>query len=244
MKQRSEQGRDHATLAWIRLLATFLGGRADVTQPPTGRFEFDRVERLADGVIHGAGVLLGVAGVIFLLTKATDPMGVLIPVTIYGIALLAVLTISAVYNMMPASRLKWLLRRFDHSAIYLLIAGTYTPFLMQLADSPVARVLIVAIWAAAFLGVAIKVLWPGRFDRLSIWLYLAIGWSGVVLWQSLGKLPAASLWLLAAGGLLYSFGVIFHIWQNLRFQNAVWHAFVLLAAASHYGAVFVMTTSV
>ncbi|WP_248306805.1 hemolysin III family protein [Bosea sp. AAP35] len=214
-----------------------------MTQPSTGRFEFDRAERLADGVIHGTGVLLGVAGVVVLLAKAPGSMGVLIPATIYGIALLAVLTISAVYNMLPASPLKWLLRRFDHSAIYLLIAGTYTPFLVQLAESPVARVLIVAIWAAALVGVAIKVMWPGRFDRLSIWLYLAIGWSGVALWESLGRLPAATLWLLAAGGLLYSLGVIFHVWQSLRFQNAIWHAFVLLASACHYGAVFVMTTA-
>ena len=91
---------------------------------------------------------------------------------------------------------------------------------------------------AAAAGVAIKVALPGRFDRLSIALYLLIGWSGLLIWESVSLLPAMTLWLIVAGGILYSIGVIFHIWESLPFQNAIWHGFVLVASGCFYGAVF------
>jgi hemolysin III len=102
------------------------------------------------------------------------------------------------------------------------------------------------VWTASLVGIILKLVLPGRFERLSIVLYLLIGWSGVILWDRILLLPGTSLWLLGAGGLLYTVGVVFHVWESLRFQNAIWHAFVLVAAACHYGAVFhsaVMTPS-
>ena len=209
-------------------------------RPSRGRFEFDRAEIWADGVIHGLGVVFGLAAVGALLVSTVPARAPsdLIPVLVYGVALLAVLTISAVYNMWPVSPVKWFLRRFDHAAIYVLIAATYTPFLTRLSDDPVTGFLLGLVWAISIVGIVLKIALPGRFDRLSIGLYLLLGWSGVILWDRFLLLPDLSLWLLAAGGLLYTAGVIFYVWESLRFQTAIWHAFVLVAAVCHYGAVF------
>ena len=120
----------------------------------------------------------------------------------------------------------------------MLIAGTYTPFLIQLFPDPVAIALLVGVWAIAALGIGLKVALPGRFDRTVIVLYLALGWSGIVaIDKVVAAMPPATVWLLTAGGALYTLGVMFHIWHRLRFQNAIWHAFVLTAASCHYGAV-------
>jgi len=211
-----------------------------VNVPVVGRFVFRRAELWADGVIHILGVALGLAAVAALIVQVASiaPPFDLIPVSIYGAALLAVLIVSATYNMWPVSPRKWFIRRFDHSAIYVLIAGTYTPFLMKLGGSIFAQILLVVVWLAAAAGIVIKVALPGRFDRLSIALYLLIGWSGLFIWESVSLLPATTLWLIVAGGVLYSIGVIFHVWESLPFQNPIWHGFVLVASGCFYGAVF------
>jgi len=148
------------------------------------------------------------------------------------------LVLSATYNLWPISRAKWLLRRFDHSAIYVLIAATYTPFITQLKDSIFAVALLIGVWCVAIVGAVLKLVLPGRFDRLSVGLFLAMGWSGAMLYDAVvAVLPAMALWFVIAGGALYSLGVIFHAWQRLRFQNVIWHSFVLLGAACHYTAV-------
>ena len=148
------------------------------------------------------------------------------------------LVLSATYNLWPVSPAKWFLRRFDHSAIYVLIAATYTPFMVGIADRFVGNALLIGVWSVAIFGIVLKVFFPGRFDRLSVGLYLAMGWSGVMAYNSLvASLPTSTLWLIAIGGLVYSLGVIFHAWERLRFQNAIWHSFVLLAAGFHYTAV-------
>ena len=209
-------------------------------RPPHLLWEYDRAEILADGVIHVSGVVLGAAGVAVLVAAAAQVAGPweLTSVLIYGGGLLTVLTVSALYNLWPLTPRKWLLRRFDHSAIYLLIAGTYTPFLIQMKGGFQTMAWLAGIWATALAGMALKLAWPGRFDRLSIVLYLLIGWSGVLAYEAVvASLPVTTLWLLAAGGLLYTTGVVFHLWRGLRFQNAIWHAFVLAAAGCHYGAV-------
>lgn len=209
-------------------------------QPAQGRFDFSRAERWADGVVHVLGVALGLGAVTALIGRvlATASLPALVPVAIYSFALIAVLTVSAVYNMLPVSPMKWLIRRFDHSAIYVLIAGTYTPFLMKLSETVVAQALLALVWIASIAGVLLKIALPGRFDRLSIALYLFIGWSGVVMWEHIAQLPAETLWLMLAGGILYTVGVFFHVWQSLPFQNAIWHAFVLVASGCFYSAVF------
>jgi len=204
------------------------------------RWNFDRAELIADGVVHAIGVFCGLvaATVLIVLTAVyATPFEVAV-VSVYVAGLLAMLVLSATYNLWPISRAKWVLRRFDHSAIYVLIAATYTPFITQMKDSIFAIALLTGVWCVAIVGIVLKLLLPGRFDRLSVGLYLAMGWSGFMVYDAgVASLPTLTLWFIAAGGLLYSLGVIFHAWQRLRFQNAIWHSFVLLGAACHYTAV-------
>src|SRR5882724_8922492 len=204
------------------------------------RWNYDRVELIADGVVHAIGILLGViaATVLVVLTAVYATALDIVAVSIYVAGLLTMLVLSATYNLWPVSRAKWVLRRFDHSAIYVLIAATYTPFIMQVKDSVFAIALLIGVWCVAIVGIVLKLSLPGRFDRLSVGLYLAMGWSGFMLYDAVvAALPAMALWFVVVGGALYSLGVIFHAWQRLRFQNAIWHSFVLSGAACHYTAV-------
>jgi hemolysin III len=162
----------------------------------------------------------------------------MVVVSIYVAGLLSMLVFSATYNLWPVSPTKWVLRRFDHSAIYVLIAATYTPFIVELKQSLFAYALLIGVWCVAIWGIVLKLRWPGRFDRLAVGLYLALGWSGAMLYDSaITALPTSALACVIAGGVLYSLGVIFHAWRRLRFQNVIWHCFVLLGAGCHYTAV-------
>jgi hemolysin III len=204
------------------------------------KWAYDRAEVIADGIVHALGVALGIAGVLslFVQVAAAHAPARTISALIYGAGLLTVLCLSAIYNLWPISRTKWVLRRFDHAAIFLLIACTYTPFLIHIAD-PAAFYLLVGIWVAACVGMILKLIYPARFERLSILLYLCLGWSGVLLYeQVMVSMSSVILWLLAVGGVLYSAGVLFHLWERLRFHKALWHAFVLAAAACHFCAGF------
>jgi hemolysin III len=204
------------------------------------RWNYDRAELIADGVVHGIGVFCGLVAATVLVVLAAvyaTPFEVA-GVSVYVAGLLAMLVLSATYNLWPVSRAKWVLRRFDHSAIYVLIAATYTPIIMQMKHSIFAIALLIGVWCVAVVGIMIKLVWPGRFDRLAVGLFLAMGWSGFMIYDTVvASLPTLTLWFIAAGGLLYSLGIIFHAWQRLRFQNAIWHSFVLLGAACHYTAV-------
>ena len=203
-------------------------------------WDYDRVELIADGIIHALGVGLGLAGAIAIIVLTANAMRAadVLPVVIYATGLLMMLGFSAAYNLWPVSRTKWILRRFDHSAIYVMIAGTFTPFIAQMKMGMVPVALLAGLWLAAAAGIALKLLLPGRFDRLAVVVYLLLGWVGAAVYFLVPiSLPSFNLWLLAAGGMLYSAGVIFHAWQSLRFQNAIWHGFVLTAAGCHYSAV-------
>jgi len=208
-------------------------------------WDYDRAEIIADGIVHGIGVALGVAGAAVLLVIAFRAVhsAEIGSVIIYVIGLLSMLGLSAAYNLWPVSPRKWLLRRFDHSAIYLLIAATYTPFLLQMKSGLIPAALFIVVWLTAAAGIALKLRWPERFDRLSIVLYLVLGWSGALAYEPVAAvLRPVTLLLIAIGGALYSVGVLFHVWRGLRFQNAIWHGFVLTAALCHYIAVLSCVT--
>ena len=205
------------------------------------RWNYDRAELIADGVVHGIGVFCGLiaATVLIVLTAVYATAFEVAVVSVYVAGLLAMLVLSATYNLWPVSRAKWVLRRFDHSAIYVLIAATYTPFIMQLKDSIFAIALLAGVWCVAIVGIVLKLVLPGPFrpalgrplsgDGLERLHALRHRW-----WRRCRRWRCGS-W--SAGGALYSLGVIFHAWQRLRFQNAIWHCFVLLGAACHYTAV-------
>src|SRR2546428_628473 len=195
-------------------------------------WNYDRAEIIADGVVHAIGVCLGLIGAVTIVLVAVRIERIEVaPIVVYVIGLLTMLALSAAYNMWPVSPAKWVLRRFDHSAIYLLIAGTYTPFLAQMKSVLASAGLGVGVWLSAAIGMALKLALPGRFDRLAVVLCLLLGWSGVIAYDSLASaLPSASLWLLAIGGILYSPCTLLHVLPGPRFHNAIWHGFVLVAA--------------
>ena len=216
------------------------GHESHIDIPFWGRFHYSRAEVIADGVVHAVGIVLAIAAGSALLSLSAfhaDP-GEYVAVVFYVVSLLTVLSISLAYNLWPLTPAKWMLRRFDHAAIYLLIAATYTPFLAQLDDAAVTGPMIAVVWGAAVAGMAIKLFLPGRFDRLAIVFYLAIGWSGIVVMEPLLQtLPPATIGLILAGGIVYSAGVVFFIWRGLRFQNALWHGFVITGAGLHCAAI-------
>jgi hemolysin III len=210
------------------------------------RWNYDRAELIADGIVHGIGVSFGlVAGTALIVLAAIFASTYEIVIaSVYAAGLLAMFGLSAAYNLWPVSPRKWWLRRFDHSAIYILIAATYTPFFAQMNDGWLAFALLAGVWSVAVAGIVIKLRYPGRFDRLAVVLYLAMGWSGLMAYDAVfTTLPTLAVWFIALGGALYTLGVIFHAWQRLRFQNAIWHSFVLLGAACHYTAVLDLVLS-
>ena len=217
-----------------------IASRPAYEPPGKVKWNYSRAEIIADGVVHALGVKLALVGVVLMTVFAAERAGPLemTGIAIYSFGLVSVLTVSAVYNLWPVSRTKWILRRFDHAAIYLLIAGTYTPFLTQVEGAD-AWPLVALLWSAAAMGIVIKLALPGRFDRAAILLYVAMGWSGVLGGEAMfSALTPTTLILIVAGGLTYTVGIVFHVWESLRFHNAVWHAFVLAASACLWFAVF------
>ena len=200
--------------------------------------DYTRAERISDGIIHVAGVVLSIAAVTVLLrqTILMESARAIVAAALYSTGLLATFGFSAAYNLTLACRWNEVLRRCDHSAIYVMIAGTFTPFGLARLGHPSGYLLLALVWLTVGIGVALKFACPRRFERLSLVLYLALGWLSAAGIAAAG-LPVPTLLLLLGGGLLYSVGVIFFLRARLRFQNAIWHAFVLAAAICHYAAV-------
>lgn len=196
-------------------------------------------EHRADIAAHVAGVSCGIAGTIALMmTAAQGGWLVVTGALLYAVGLIAMLSFSAAYNLCPPSPTKEWLRRFDHAAIFVMIAGTVTPFVMNRVGGAWGFGLLAGVWAVACAGVAMKLLFPRRWELLSIALYVGLGLSILIVGEQLTKVIApTSLWLLVAGCVIYLSGIVFHLWERLPYQNAVWHWLVLLAAALHYGAV-------
>jgi hemolysin III len=194
-----------------------------------------RAELIADALVHALGLLVALtAGGLLLLLAGEGPSTVSTAVAIYVGSLCAVLTISLAFNLWPITPFKRLLARIDQAAIFLLIAGTYTPILALLSDTPVSGWMTILVWGSAIVGIALKLIIPQHFGRLALLLYLGIGFSGVLVFQTLSEtLPPTALWLLIAGGVTYSAGIVFHLWERLRFHSALWHAFVVVGASLH-----------
>jgi hemolysin III len=198
-------------------------------------------ELAADRLVHVIGLATGTAGAAVLVAIAAvgSRMIEVVSATVYSAGLIAMLAFSAAYNLARNSRHSELLQRFDHAAIFAMIAGTYTPFTTLGLTGNWAIGMTVAVWSIAALGITLKLtLPPRRFEGLSVVLYLVFGWLGLIAYEPLRQaLGIPILALIGTGGLVYSLGVIFHGWQRLPYQNAIWHGFVLIAAAIHYAAV-------
>lgn len=204
------------------------------------RRPYSTAELVADAAIHILGLVVAVAAGSILLTFAllhTAPEA-FPALTVYVATLVVVLGVSLAFNIWPVSPVKHHLARLDQAAIFLFIAGSYTPFLAVLGGTSTGIIMMSFVWGASLLGVALKLIVPERFGRIAIVLYLAIGWSGILVFQKLGQaLPPSTLWLLLAGGMTYSAGIVFHLWEKLKFQNALWHVFVVAGASLHLWAV-------
>lgn len=208
------------------------------------RTVYSRAEQISDAVVHLTGlslVLMAVPVLIVLTALFRGDAASVTGVSIYGGALFAMILCSALYNIGETSgwgtAREWLLRRLDHAAIYLKIAGTYTPFTL-LSGHGVA--LTAGIWGAATAGIVLKVISPERFKWVALALYLGMGWAGLVAGGPMfASLPTAVLVLMITGGALYSLGVVFYLWRRLPFHYTIWHVFVLTASFVFYAAVLV-----
>lgn len=198
---------------------------------------YTRLEHGADAVVHVLGVVFAVSATLWLLWNVSG-FATVAAVSVYCTGLLAMIVCSAAYNLTPTGTLKEILRRFDHSAIFVMIAATYTPFAATRLGYPVGDVILALIWTAAVFGVGLKMFFPRRFEKVSMVLYLAMGWLIVTAIKPLAASVAAiDFWLLIAGGLIYSAGVAFYVIERIPYHKAIWHAFVLTAAVVHFAAV-------
>jgi hemolysin III len=198
-------------------------------------------ERVADGCIHAVGIaasLVALAVLLVIGVKAQMTPWV-VSLTIYGLALVAMFSCSAGYNLiMHPPKLKEVFRRLDHAAIFLMIAGTYTPFVLIKMNNAWGLGLLAVVWTIALIGILIKLVVPRFLEGATVGLYLVQGWAIVAAWHPLvTAVPAWVAIMLGIGGLLYTIGVVFHLWERLPYQNAIWHGFVLTAASCHYAAV-------
>ncbi len=200
----------------------------------------NRAEHAADGVVHAVGMLAALVGGGLLVAVALINRGVPMATAsaLYALCLMAMLAASAVYNFSRPTAARRVLRRIDEAAIFLMIAGSYTPFTIKLLPPDFALWVTLAIWAAALAGAAGKVFWTGLTDRAWCVVYLAFGWLAVlVLGPVAPTLPPIAFWLLVAAGLTYSGGVVLYLNHALPFRRAIWHGCVVLGAAGHYAAV-------
>lgn len=202
--------------------------------------DYPRRERLADAVVHVTGIVLGALACIVLLVIASHRgEGTrAVALAIYGAGLMAMLGCSAAYHLSHEPARRRLFRRFDHAAIFLMIAGTYTPFLLIAIGGRTGLVLLAFVWAVALAGAAFKGLGLRCPEWLSVSAYLALGWAimgaPVRFYEAMSSL---GLVLLALGGAIYCIGVVFHQWRRLPYHNVIWHSLVLVAAACHYVAI-------
>ena len=203
-------------------------------------------ERAADLCVHAIGVTASLVALAVLLIVGVESQATLwtVSLAIYGLALVATFSFSAGYNLAASPKLKSVLRRLDHAAIFLMIAGTYTPFILIKMNNAWGLGLLAVVWIMAAIGIAIKLFAPRYLDGVSTALYLVQGWAIIAAWQPLlSAVSGQVLTLLVIGGVLYTIGVVFHLWQKLPYQNAIWHGFVLAAASVHYAAVLVAVQS-
>ncbi|KYN90414.1 hemolysin III family protein [Vibrio cidicii] len=199
-------------------------------------------EEVANAVTHALGMVFGIVGLILLLLKAAEHNADTLTITsmaVYGASIIVLFLASTLYHAIPSPQAKRWLKTFDHSAIYLLIAGSYTPFLLVSLRTPLAIGLMIVIWSIALLGIIMKVAFVYRFKRFSLISYLLMGWlSLVVIYQLAITLDVGGLTLLACGGVIYSLGVIFYVAKRIPFNHAIWHCFVLAGCVCHFLAIY------
>ena len=206
---------------------------------------YARSERIADGTMHTLGVLGAISGAVVLIVWASGQAsaGQIAAISVYGATLIATFVASAFYHMTPWARIRPILRRFDHAAIYLKIAGTYTPLVVMIG-SWFAYVVLAVVWALAVTGMVLKLFFwraPGRFGPA---LYLIMGWLSLALiWSLWPIVPVPAMALIAVGGLLYTAGVPFYASETMKYAIAIWHGFVVAASGCFFAAIAIASAA-
>ncbi len=188
-------------------------------------------EEVANSITHGVAALLSIAALVVMIWYAVTHTGqtsAVVSAAVFGSSMVILYTISTLYHAVPRGKAKEILQIFDHGAIYLMIAGSYTPFCLVSLNGVTGWVLCSVVWAIALFGMLFQPLLMKRADWLNCILYLLLGWAVVVVIKPLiAVLPTGGLWLLVAGGIVYSVGVVFYLWEKIPFNHAIWHVFVL-----------------
>ncbi len=199
-------------------------------------------DELANSLTHGLGILLGIIAIPFLGAKAiiSGNLSAIIGSGMFGLGFMMVFTFSTLYHSIVQPDVKKTFRILDHISIYFMIAGSYTPFILIYMPSKTGYIILAIQWILTFLGTIYKIFFTGKFKWFSTIVYLAMGWMIVlVIGPFVDSLPLLSLWLIVAGGLLYTVGVVFYKWYSLPYHHAIWHVFVLAASICHFVAVWV-----
>ncbi|TKB54233.1 PAQR family membrane homeostasis protein TrhA [Ferrimonas aestuarii] len=203
----------------------------DVTPPA-----YSVGEEIANAITHGLGVAAAIVGLTLMLTKGIGVLSgwEIAAVSIYGASLILLFLCSTLYHAIAHPKAKQVFKRLDHCAIYLLIAGTYTPMMVISLEGWQSKAILATIWSMAFIGIFFKALFVNRFKKLALTAYLVMGWMClIVIYPLYQALSAPGFHLLWIGGLCYSLGVVFYVAKRLPFAHAIWHLFVLGGAVCH-----------
>jgi len=214
--------------------------KARILAVATEGARLSRGEEIANSFTHGIGTAAAIAGLAVLATVAAERGDAwhVVAVSIFGASLILLYAASTLYHGLPLGRAKAVFRVLDHSAIYLLIAGTYTPFTLVSLRGPWGWSLFGVIWGCALVGIVLRLTFGARWRVARVILYVAMGWAGLVAFRPMiAAVPAAGLALVVLGGLAYTVGIAFYGWRRLPYHHAVWHLFVLAGSALHYFAV-------
>ncbi len=199
--------------------------------------EFSLIEEIWHAITHGIGLALSIAALTIMVAYSSQSGSVIsvLASILFGSTLIILYGSSTLYHAITHHDIKKRFQQFDHASIYILIAGSYTHVTLISLGNTLGYTLFGVVWSVSFIGIYLKFAYPGRFEKLSLILYLLLGWMIVIAVKPLmGVMALGGLWLLLAGGLLYSFGVIFYVWDNLPFNHAIWHLFVMGGSICHF----------
>lgn len=202
---------------------------------------YSKQEEIVNALTHGLGACLSIVALVYLIVNSVKYGDVwhVVSFTLYGVTMLLLYVSSTLVHSFPEGKLKNLFEIFDHSSIYLFIAGTYTPLLFVVVRGPLGWSLFGVLWGLALSGVVFKSFFVKRFLFLSTLFYILMGWMAIFIWQPLATtLPSAGFELIILGGVLYTVGSVFYMWRGFKYHHAVWHLFVLGGSALHFFAIF------
>ena len=206
----------------------------------TSPLDYDPQEELINAYSHGLGAVLAFIAAIFLIVKGYGlALGQWISLWVYGLSLVLLLSSSMLYHFAQDERKRYWYKKLDHTAIYYLIAGTYTPFLSIGIPTAKAHYLLIGLWIIALIGTLFKLVFIHRFQKVSLAAYLVMGWLAVLVMDDMQRyLSRDAIQLLIAGGLAYTVGTLFYALKKVRYSHAIWHVFVLLGAGLHFLAIY------